>query len=72
MEKFILRYRPLWNKKAQLILRTHDLSGTDYQHIRYVDPEEVLQLNTSQEAHFLYSNEHEAFYKDHPEVLEAA
>ncbi|MBO9428814.1 hypothetical protein [Sulfitobacter sp. R18_1] len=68
-ESYIVRYRPSWNAKAQLQLRTHDLSGTDYEHMKYLEPKELLDLDPELRAEFLYDDERVKFLEDHPDLI---
>lgn len=73
-ETMIIRYRPFSRAqpqcRAELLERKHDMSGTTYDHIRYLTPEEVHENKDG--ARFLYDAEWEAFQQEHPKSPGAA
>lgn len=56
----IVRYRPSTNPKAELVGRTHDMGGTDYEHLGWLSDEDAFILLDD----FLYPSEKELFLVD--------
>jgi hypothetical protein len=65
-ERYIIRYRPLINKKPELLIRTHDATGVDYERIKYLEPNDVFNLEVR--ATFLIDNEYDKFVQDHSDL----
>lgn len=62
-QKYVIRYRPSFSKKAQLILRTRDMADTNYEHIKLLTREEVDEYIAEGKIHFLYPSEQEEYLK---------